>query len=41
MDDMLFASKNKDVIAATKDMLMIVFEMKEIGEAKKIIGMDK
>ncbi|KAI3818026.1 hypothetical protein L1987_11828 [Smallanthus sonchifolius] len=35
---MLLACRDKDQIKATKEMLMAEFEMKELGEAKKILG---
>nr|GEW74772.1 hypothetical protein [Tanacetum cinerariifolium] len=36
VDDMLIACKSKDVIGSTKSFLKKEFEMKELGEAKKI-----
>lgn len=38
VDDMLVACKFKDEIAATKSMLKREFDMKEMGNAKKILG---
>ncbi|KAJ0844964.1 putative RNA-directed DNA polymerase [Helianthus annuus] len=40
VDDMLLACKDKGQISATKRMLMAEFNMKELGEAKKIMGME-
>ncbi|KAK1413090.1 hypothetical protein QVD17_34841 [Tagetes erecta] len=39
VDDMLIACQDKGEIEATKSMLKREFEMKELGEAKKILGM--
>ncbi|KAD5962030.1 hypothetical protein E3N88_13503 [Mikania micrantha] len=40
MDDMLIVCKDKSEIEDTKSILMEEFEMKCLGEAKKIIGME-
>ena len=37
---MLIASKNKDEIEKLKTQLNQEFEMKDLGEAKKILGME-
>ncbi|GJZ73096.1 retrovirus-related pol polyprotein from transposon TNT 1-94 [Tanacetum coccineum] len=39
-DDMLIACKNKAEIGSTKTLLKRDFNMKELGEAKKILGME-
>lgn len=39
VDDMLIASKDKDQIQKLKDLLNQEFEMKDLGPAKKILGM--
>ncbi|GJS54337.1 retrotransposon protein, putative, ty1-copia subclass [Tanacetum coccineum] len=39
-DDMLIACKSKAEIGSTKTLLKRKFDMKELGEAKKIIGME-
>jgi len=40
VDDMLIASKNKDEIEKLKTQLNQEFEMKDLGKAKKILGME-
>ena len=40
MNDILIASKSKLEIGKLKLQLNEEFEMKELGEAKKILGMD-
>ena len=40
MDDMLIASKSKVEIDRLKAQLRTEFEMKDLGEAKKILGME-
>ncbi|KAJ9543281.1 hypothetical protein OSB04_022988 [Centaurea solstitialis] len=40
VDDMLIASKNKKDIQQVKDQLNAEFEMKDLGEARKILGME-
>lgn len=40
VDDMLIACKDKSEIEKTKDFLKKEFEMKELGDAKKILGME-
>nr|GEV02215.1 retrovirus-related Pol polyprotein from transposon TNT 1-94 [Tanacetum cinerariifolium] len=40
VDDMLIACKSKAEIGSTKSLLKRKFEMKDLGEAKKILGMD-
>ena len=40
VDDMLIASKSKDEIEKLKTQLNQEFEMKDLGEAKKILGME-
>ncbi|KAK9065390.1 hypothetical protein SSX86_016773 [Deinandra increscens subsp. villosa] len=40
VDDMLLACKEQEEINATKRMLMQEFDMKELGKAKKILGME-
>ena len=39
-DDMLIASKNVEEIEKLKTLLNQEFEMKDLGEAKKILGME-
>ncbi|GJY41439.1 retrotransposon protein, putative, ty1-copia subclass [Tanacetum coccineum] len=39
-DDMLIACKSKAEIGSTKSLLKKEFDMKELGEAKKILGME-
>ncbi|GKE72485.1 retrotransposon protein, putative, ty1-copia subclass [Tanacetum coccineum] len=39
-DDMLIACKSKADIGSTKSLLKKEFDMKELGEAKKILGME-
>jgi len=39
-DDMLIASKNKSLISKLKPQLSREFEMKGLGAAKKILGME-
>ncbi|GKF84580.1 retrovirus-related pol polyprotein from transposon TNT 1-94, partial [Tanacetum coccineum] len=40
IDDMLIACKSKVEIGSTKSLLKKEFDMKELGEAKKILGME-
>ena len=40
VDDMLFPSKDKSVINKLKSQLSDDFEMKDLGAAKKILGME-
>jgi hypothetical protein len=40
VDDMLVACKDRAEINATKQLLMCEFDMKELGDAKKILGME-
>nr|GEV74051.1 retrotransposon protein, putative, Ty1-copia subclass [Tanacetum cinerariifolium] len=40
VDDMLIACKSKAEIESTKSLLKKEFKMKELGEAKKILGME-
>ena len=40
VDDMLIAAKNKSEIAKLKAQLNKEFEMKDLGAAKKILGME-
>ncbi|GJV95963.1 retrotransposon protein, putative, ty1-copia subclass [Tanacetum coccineum] len=40
VDDMLIACKRKAEIGSTKSLLKKEFDMKELGEAKKILGME-
>lgn len=40
VDDMLVASKNKQDIKSLKKLLSTEFEMKDLGTAKKILGME-
>lgn len=40
VDDMLIACKSREHIALTKSLLMQEFDMKQLGDAKKIIGME-
>ena len=40
VDDMLIASKSKDEIEKLKTQLNQEFEMKDLGEAKKILGVE-
>jgi hypothetical protein len=40
VDDMLIASKNKIYIQQVKDQLNTEFEMKDLGKARKILGME-
>ncbi|GKA92265.1 retrotransposon protein, putative, ty1-copia subclass [Tanacetum coccineum] len=40
VDDMLITCKSKAEIRSTKSLLKKEFDMKELGEAKKILGMD-
>ncbi|RDY04297.1 hypothetical protein CR513_12017, partial [Mucuna pruriens] len=40
VDDILLASSKKDVINRLKSKLNFEFEIKELGEAKRILGMD-
>ena len=40
VDDMLIASKNKSAIDKLKKDLSSEFEMKDVGEAKKVLGME-
>lgn len=40
VDDILIASKNKSEVQKLKVLLNSEFEMKDLGEAKKILGME-
>ena len=40
MDDILFASKSRSVIDKLKKDLSSEFEMKDLSEAKKVLGME-
>ena len=40
VDDMLIISKNKDTMKELKDSLSFTFEMKDLGQAKRILGME-
>ncbi|KAH9741104.1 Integrase catalytic domain-containing protein [Citrus sinensis] len=40
VDDMLIASKNRDEIERLKKQLASEFEMKDLGDAKRILGME-
>jgi hypothetical protein len=40
VDDMLVACRDKSIINNTKQLLMQEFYMKELGQAKKILGME-
>ncbi|GKD32414.1 retrovirus-related pol polyprotein from transposon TNT 1-94, partial [Tanacetum coccineum] len=40
VDDMLIACKSKDEIGSTKSLLKKEFDLKELGEAKKILGLE-
>lgn len=40
VDDMLVAAKNKEVISQLKKELSLKFEMKDLGAARKILGME-
>jgi hypothetical protein len=40
VDDILLACKSKSVIQETKNMLISLFEMNKLGEARKILGME-
>ena len=40
MDDIIIASKSKSVIDKLKKDLSSEFEMKDLGEAKKVLGME-
>lgn len=40
VDDILIASKNKEEVKALKILLSSEFEMKDLGDAKKILGME-
>ena len=40
VDDMLIASKSRSVIDKLKKDLSSEFEMKDLGEAKKVLGME-
>jgi len=40
VDDMLIASKDKSLISKLKSQLSKEFEMKDLGTAKKILGME-
>jgi len=39
MDDMIIASKSRSTIDKLKKDLSSKFEMKDLGEAKKVLGM--
>ena len=40
VDDILIVGKNKKEIAHIKSMLKLEFEMTDLGEAKKILGIE-
>lgn len=40
MDDILITSKSKELIKGIKSVLDSEFEMKDLGEAKRILGID-
>jgi len=40
VDDMLIISKNKDTVKELKESLSSTFEMKDLGQAKRILGME-
>ena len=40
VDDMLIATRDKEEIGKVKSQLSAEFEMKDLGEAKKILGME-
>jgi len=40
VDDMLIASKNRSAIDKLKKVLSSEFDMKDLGEAKKVLGME-
>ena len=40
VDDMLIISKNKDTVLELKESLSATFEMKDLGPAKRILGME-
>ena len=40
VDDMLIAWKNRDEIERLKKLLASEFEMKDLGDAQRIIGME-
>ena len=40
VDDMLIAAKSKYDIQRLKGLLIVEFEMKDLGDAKKILGME-
>jgi len=40
VDDMLIASKSRSAINKLKKNLRSEFEMKDLGEAKKVLGME-
>jgi len=40
VDDMLIASKSRSAIDKLKKDLSFEFEMKDLGEAKKVLGME-
>ncbi|KAJ4719824.1 Retrovirus-related Pol polyprotein from transposon TNT 1-94 [Melia azedarach] len=40
VDDMLIAAENKSDVQKLKDLLSIEFEMKDLGAARKILGME-
>ncbi|KAK1427083.1 hypothetical protein QVD17_15766 [Tagetes erecta] len=40
VDDMLICCEDKDEIEVTKELLMKAFDMKDLGAAKKILGME-
>ena len=40
VDDMLIASKSRSIIDKLKKELSSEFEMKDVGEVKKVLGME-
>jgi len=40
VDDMLIASKSRSAIDKLKKELSFYFEMKDLGEAKKVLGIE-
>jgi len=39
-DDMLIASKSRSAVDKLKTQLSFKFEMKDVGEVKKVLGME-
>ena len=40
VDDMLVAASDRDEVLKVKSELQLKFEMKDLGEARRILGMD-